>query len=163
MGTLTGAILLASTSRLAGFTYGTMGRGRVDCTQLTYGILLDVYGAPAMSQHPALMVYDRDRPWSPVEGAVAAGIGTEVNEPTPGRWHLCQGWQRLTQAGHVPEEKGSNGHAWLWYQPETPTGLRGYIVQATTTPPPWCTRRTWSDQCSRFPAGVHLAELRPIT
>ena len=158
---LTESILMSALSHTAGYIYGSAGRDRVDCTRLTFAILYDVYGRSVTGRRGDLMVYDPKTPWSPVTGAVALGIGTEVDAPTPGRWHLCQGWRKLA-AGAVPKGHGPNGHAWLWYQPETPTGQRGYIVQATTTPPPWCERRTWADQAQRFPAGVRLVELNEV-
>lgn len=160
---LTESILFSATEHLAGYVYGSTGRERTDCVRLTFAILYDVYGRAVTGRRGDLMVYDTHRPWSPITGAVALGIGSEVTEPTPGCWHLCQGWRELTDEGHVPNRRGPNGHAWLWYQPPTPTGDRGYIVQATTTPPPWCERRLWSWQAQRFPAGVKLVELNEVT
>lgn len=159
---LTESILYAATRHLAGYIYGSTGSQRTDCVRLTFAILYDVYGSTVTARRGDLMVYDAKRPWSPISGAVGAGIGTEVAEPKPGRWHLCQGWRNLNADGSVPSGHGSNGHAWLWYQPETPTGLRGYIVQATTTPPPWCERRTWVQQRDKFPAGVRLVVLNEV-
>lgn len=156
-------ILSEAVCVLGGRIYGSVGKDRTDCVRLTADVLSEVYGEPVRRERPALLIHAGQGPWSPVEGIVRAGAGVEVSAPLPGRWHLCQGWRRLTDDGGVPKSDGRyNGHGWLWYEPETPTGALPLIVQATTAPAPWCHRTTWDKQVNKFPAGVRLAVLNEV-
>ena len=148
-------ILASSACELGGRIYGHVGKDRTDCSRFVFAVLRDVYGAASIDPlRPHLLIHEGHGMFAPIQGIVAAGLGDEVVEPLPGRWHLCQGWRRGLGSADP------SGHAWLWYETPTPTGLDGLILQATTSAPPWCKRLTWTDQAAPFKAGVRLAALR---
>ena len=84
------------------------------------------HGAWSDQTHRDLMILDGARPWSPMDGVEAAGIGHPVDSPVPGRWHLVQFWGDPV--------KLLKGHTILYYQTTyvTPSGEPdGYIAEAT--------------------------------
>lgn len=148
----------AALRELGGRSYGRSGDSTTDCSRFVGAVLLDVFGGVVREHWADLMIMDGSRPWSDVDAIEAMGIGC-VGELVPGRWHVVQGWRRLTRQGHVPEGGGINGHVWLWYEPATPEVGNAEIVQATPTKPPWCGPRDWALQIAPFKAGVRIAVL----
>lgn len=65
--------------------------------------LAEVY--PGSEAWGDLVLADHARLWSSVEYAAGLTGSMEVDTPTPGRWHVVQGWRNL----------GTSGHAFLWY------------------------------------------------
>lgn len=57
-------------------------------------------------------------PWSPVTAAALSGVGTRVEAPVVGAWHVVQGWRT------APSVDGS-GHTFLLY-----VGLHGACLLA---------------------------------
>jgi len=66
------------------------------------------------SFHKDMMIYDRERPFSPIEAIIKAGIATPVydtyNQDLP-PWCVVQGWRSLDQMGFVSE--GDRGHTFF--------------------------------------------------
>ena len=147
-------LLVSSLRHLAGATYDSSvpyTAGSLDCVRFTYAVLRDLWPDIIPNYHSELHLLDPARPFSPVEAVHVAGVVTG-SELTPGRWHLCQGWRSLD-----PLE---GGHAWLWYEPATPSVEPGLLVQATNARYPWVLPMQWQDQLAKFPhtrlAVLHL-------
>jgi len=115
-----------------------------------------------------LMVGDPTEPWSaPQEVArqVAGAAyvdpwGLVVGEagpqrPSPGRWHVCQGWQSLS--GDGPEQPmviaGDRGHAFLWYAHNATEGCTLESQPATDGPTRWGPG-AFATRTHRYRAGV---------
>lgn len=82
-----------------------------DCCVFARSVLRHAYGAEVVDQVAVArwhLVVPPSGPWEPVEAAVEVGIGDLVDEPTPGRWHLCQGWRG------TPLGPGVTGHTFFW-------------------------------------------------
>ena len=86
---------------LPGVPHGVLvGPRGTDCCTMTAWVLLAAY--PELRAHPKawadLCIWDADRRWSPIECAVAAGIGTEQPIVALG-WYIVQSWGQTT--GHA--------------------------------------------------------------
>ena len=149
---LTAQITRAHEAHTIGRLYG-VGDGRTDCVTTVLAVLTEVYGPRVEAERPALMIWDAERPWSPIDACVRLGIGAEVVEgrPHPGRWHVCQGWERLPREGDP-----GKGHAWLWYEPSRPGP--GICLEANVTRP-WARTLTWGERVGRYVAGVRAVAL----
>lgn len=150
---MTADIVAAHRRHTDGRGYGE-GPGLTNCSLTAEAILADVYGIKIMQRHADLMIMDRARPWSNIEAMVELGIAIEVDDaPTPGRWHICQGWQSLTD-GRVGD--GDAGHTWLWWEPVG--GGPGRLLEANRRRP-WDRDLLWEKQAARYKAGVRVAAL----
>ena len=155
----------AALHELGGKRYGPTGKDTTNCVRLVAAVLVAIYGDIVLRFWRALMIADPTKPWSNIKAVEEMGIGRVVEQLVPGRWHVIQGWRLLTPDGKVP--LGSlaihpNGHAWLWYEPETPLEESAQIIQATTSPPPWCGPAEWAKQVRPFTSGVRIAVLNEV-
>lgn len=144
------------------------------CCEYVARIVTHAYGlheAPGGPWWRSVNVWDLQRPWGGLEALQRAPGGILVDEPTPGRWHVAQGWRRLTPAGHVPPDDGRlNGHTWLWWA-LTPT--HGLALESSPDdgprydgePFPGPVRElcgpgeAWSARIAPYTAGVRLVRL----
>lgn len=132
------------------------GRG-IDCSSFTSYILFTAYpdGAWTDQSYQDLQIMDPNRPWSPIEAVENAGVGSRVDAPTGGLWHLTQAWKSVSPL--------TSGHARMIYaDPDDPDSLlvlessnRFNLVGAV-----W-TKSTWTDLCAMYPAGIRAAALGP--
>lgn len=124
-------------------------------------------------------IRDPARPWSPMDAALAAPGGEVVDAPVPGRWHLVQGWRRLTIDGRVPPlepQPRRNGHAWFWWaltpergwalESDVTLGIRWMGIHLGTRPrdgeDDLCgPGDSWAERIEPFAAGVQLVALPP--
>lgn len=111
-----------------GWTYKLVGpdlkKKETNCCIAAEQIMMDRYGTDFTRQeHADLMILDADRPWSPIDAVVSAGIGRAVQFPVAGRYHLMQRWKSTDPL--------SQGHTLIWY--EAPAVVLGQclIIQAT--------------------------------
>ena len=88
--------------------------------------------------HADLMILDAARPWSPIDAIEAAGIGSRVDAPVPGRWHLVQFWRDPVAL--------TNGHTILWYQSPLAFISEGYVAEATDASVQWFRKTTLSEK-----------------
>lgn len=113
---------------LAGWTYKLVpdtDRRQTNCCIAAERILHEWYpeGAWTRATHADLMIMDGARPWSPIDGIAAAGVGHFAAQPMPGRWHLVQVWADAV--------KLKQGHTFLYYEPMTPSTDGPYVLEAT--------------------------------
>lgn len=156
------AVLEAWGAAVGGRTYGHSGEATTDCCRMVEAVLMDLYGRDLVwGEHAALMVMDPAQPFSPVDACVRLGIGARVTLPTPGRWHVCQGWRYLDDRGWVVQ-RSPNGHTWIWYEPPMVMApgadSLGLKVEANVRRP-WKTRAAWGEVSAPYKAGVELCAL----
>lgn len=112
-------------------------------------------------------VWDRSRPWSPIEANRASGDSLpffpEAGDFQAGSWYLCQSWRSLTGANRTigPNDRG---HAWFWHAMGDRTGHvldsdenRGPRYAGANFGPGSTTPGaavSWSDRKSLYPGGI---------
>jgi hypothetical protein len=160
-------LLVSALRHLAGASYDRTppyDEGSLDCVRFTYAVLKDLWPNVIPQHHAAIHLLDASKPFSPVQAAQDAGVGSRlphtavrgdgklVHGPQAGCWHLCQGWKSLDPL--------QSGHGWFWYEPATPVLGGGLILQATNAKHPWVRPMYWQDQMDKFPhtrlAVLHL-------
>lgn len=152
-------LLAAAAAELGGKVYGHSGAATTDCSRAVEGILIRLYGPISHDDHAALMIFDPSQPFSPIDVVERLSIGERVDTVQAGRWHVVQGWRVLDSNGHVPNPSPSpNGHAFLWYEPESPIPARGLRVEANVRRP-WVYPQTWAEAVKPYRAGVEVAAL----
>jgi len=140
-------ILVSALRNVSGRHYDTSTgasrrKNNTDCSRFAFAVLVDVYGARVKDEHNALHITDGAHPFSNVEAIVRLGIGEEVDEPLPGRWHYFQGWKSLDPL--------ASGHTTLFYAAPTPFVGESLVLQATPLDAPWCDFRSWEDHAKRW-------------
>jgi hypothetical protein len=135
---------------------GQSDEATTDCSRLVYAVLVELYGERVEAERAALMLWQGQPPWSPVEAVEKLGIATPTDQPWPGQWHLVQGWQSL--------EPLRGGHSFYWYEPPIPlAGVHGVQVQANLGVGAFVEAdQSWEQQVARYHAGVRLAVLRDL-
>jgi hypothetical protein len=125
----------------------------VNCSVLVEHVVRRLHPSAALD-HGAMMIADRDRPWSALEAMVAARVAEDLALPAPIAWHVCQGWRGL-RGGRVV--RGSTGHTWLWFQGSA--GAAGHILEATSRRVAWSRSADWSSTRAAYDE-VRLVRLR---
>ncbi len=143
-----------------------------NCSSFGAAILVGRYpsGAWTSETYAGLQIFHPDqRPFSPVEAVVAAGVGRRVETPQAYRWHICQGWRSLRgpDRGDGPTwVKGDKGHTWFWLCLDDDLAGKGLVLEATKTASFSGIRSfetTWSARVAPYKAGVRIAALRRRT
>lgn len=113
--------ILAAVAKYVPIPYGTPANrhdlSKINCSTLTAHVLDDVlsyrreHGGVTTSSRPGLstaawldiVVGDPDRPWSPIDRAVADGWAEEPPQgiPTWSGWYILQGWRTIPTHGHA--------------------------------------------------------------
>ncbi len=91
-------------------------------------------------EHADLMVLSAERPFSPIDAIVSAGIGQDLGmnvDPLPGRWHLIQRWASVDPLKY--------GHSLLYYQMRPPLIEDCMILQAIKNPDDYFRAAEWSE------------------
>lgn len=132
-----------------------------DCCVWARSVLEHAYGSEAIRRVPLArwhMWADRPEvgPWEPVLAAMDAGIGTRVETPTVGRWHICQGWRGSVERWPLPASSGTTGHTWLYLAVDERGGL---VLDSTRGRGPGSDLTEWADVVRPFAGGVALAAL----
>ncbi len=133
------------------------------CCVYAHRVLALAYGLP-WEDLTSWHLWDVARPWSPVEAAVRAGVGSCPGLPPaapitlPDRWHLCQGWRG------TPGAPGVTGHTWLWRDLGGGRGLRLDCAEAQWRPAPYHQEaiERWADRVAPYKGGVAVAVLRRL-
>lgn len=132
-----------------------VGNARLtNCSTLTTSLLTSCYpDAPwTTREYGDLQVYaDRlpDRPDAPIDAVERMGIGQRKDKPSPGKWHLLQGWRSFDPP---------SGHALLAL---TLTGYDVQVLEATSRRGigPRYRMTTQAGLALEYGAGLHWAEL----
>lgn len=125
---------------------------KIDCSSLTSFVLTCVYPRIkwTMEDYADLQIYDKKRPFSPIEVIDRHPIGGRVARPIKYRWHLMQTWKTLTPL--------KSGHARLVYALDADRLL---VLESTNAAgkigPRWA-ELSWADISSRYD-GAKLALL----
>lgn len=132
-----------------------------DCCVYARAVLEYAYGSEAIRSVPLARWHlwaDRPEvgPWEPVLAAVDAGIGTRVEVPTVGRWHLVQGWRGSVERWPLPPSSPTTGHTLLYLAVDEHSGL---VVDSTRERGPGADLATWADVVRPFRGGVAVAAL----
>lgn len=79
-------------------TFAALGNGKAtNCSTMTACLLAAVYPHLSWSRedYADLQIFDSSRPHSPMDAVIRRGIGRQVPDFIPGRWHLVQGWRSI--------------------------------------------------------------------
>ncbi len=128
--------------------------GGIDCSSFTAYVLTTVFpdGKWDRDRYAELQIMDAAQPWSPIDAIERAYVGSRVDAPVGGAWHLTQTWKSLSPL--------SGGHARLSYaMPGDPNQL--LVLESTNANnkvgPRW-SRTTWS-KLAAYGGGAKAAAL----
>jgi hypothetical protein len=153
----------------------SLGSHPCPCCEYVARIVRAVYSlshADGSEWWQAANVWDPRAPWSAVDvlwPEVASELVDGPRALVAGRWHVVQGWRRLSgPCGTVGP--GDTGHTWLWYA-TSPT--HGVVLDSSTSRGPRLggvaftgqalpAGRPWAERVAAYPAGLAVAVLRPV-